>query len=149
MIAFVVSVNGQQVGTYGIGDSGVVSAHVTWVGRPPDDPGDLSLSVGGLDSRTDEQVRWPDPPEIKIGDSITIRVIETNTVDTPIDRRTPAQMREEERVFLAEMEAERQDRFMEAGQPLPESSDPDLSQRRVRRDLDDELPPFAAPWEQP
>jgi hypothetical protein len=126
MIAFVVSVNGQRVGTIGIGDSGVLGAHVSWVGRPGE-PGDLSLSVGGLDSRTDEHIRWPEPPEITVGDTVTIQVVETDAVDPPTDRKTPAQLREEEREFLTEMEAEHQ--------------------ARLRQKIDEELPPLRAPWE--
>jgi hypothetical protein len=126
MIAFVVSVNGQRVATIGVGDSGVLSAIVRWAGRAGE-AGDLGLDIGGLDTRTDEHIRWPDPPEIKVGDTITIQVIETDTVDTPTDRKTSAQLREEEREFLTEMEAKHQD--------------------RVRRKIDEELPPFRAPWE--
>jgi hypothetical protein len=32
MIAFVVSVNGQRVSTIGVGNSGVLGAHVSWTG---------------------------------------------------------------------------------------------------------------------
>ncbi|MBN9517644.1 hypothetical protein J0H58_03850 [bacterium] len=126
MIAFVVSVNGQRVGTIGIGDSGVLTAHMTWVGRPGE-AGDLDLGIGGLDSRTDEHLRWPDPPEIRVGDTVTIQVIETEAVDPPTDRKTPAQLREEERQFLTKMEAGRQD--------------------RMRQKLDEELPPYGRPRE--
>ena len=126
MIAFVISVNGQRIGTIGVGDSGVLGAHVSWSGHSGE-PGNLDLGIGGLDSRTDEHIRWPDPPEIKVGDTITIQVIETDTVDTPTDRKTPAQLREEEREFLTAMEAEHQE--------------------RIRRKIDEELPPFRAPWE--
>lgn len=126
MIAFVISLNGQQVGTIGVGDSGVLSAHVTWTGRP-EEPGDLDLGIGGLDTRTDEHIRWPRPPEIKVGDTVTIQVIEADTVDAPTDRKTPAQLREEERAFLTEMEAEHQ--------------------ARILRKIDEELPPFGVPWE--
>jgi hypothetical protein len=109
-----------------LGDSGVLGAHVSWVGRPGQ-PGDLSLSVGGLDTRTDEHLRWPDAPEIKVGDAITIQVIETDTVEEPTERKTPAQLIEDEKAFRAEIEANRQSR---------------LAAR-----ADDELPPFRAPWE--
>ena len=126
MIAFVVSVNGHRICTIGIGDSGVLNTIVGWSGRTGE-PGDLRLSIGGLDTHTDEHVRWPDPPDIEVGDTVTIQVIETDTVDAPTDRKTPAQLREEERAFLTEMEAEHQD--------------------RIRRKIDEELPPFRAPWE--
>jgi hypothetical protein len=126
MIALVVSVNGQRVGTIGVGESGVVSAHVSWSGHSGEQ-GNLDLGIGGLDSRTDEHIRWPQPPEIKVGDTITIQVIETDTVDTPTDRKTPAQLRQEEEEFLTEMEREHQ--------------------ARLDRKIDEELPPLRAPWE--
>jgi hypothetical protein len=126
MIAFIIFRNGQQVATIGVGDSGVLSAHVTWTGRAGE-PGDLRLGIGGLNTRTDEHIRWPHPQEMKVGDTVTIQVIEALTVDTPTDRKTPAQLREEERVFLTEMEAKHQ--------------------ARHRRITDEELPPFGAPWE--
>ena len=126
MIAFVVSVNGQRVGTIGVGDNGVLGAHVSWSGHSGE-PGNLNLGFGGLDSGTDEHIRWPDPPKIKVGDTITIQVIETVTVDMPTDRKTPAQLCKEEEEFLTEMEREHQ--------------------ARVFRKIDEELPPFRAPWE--
>ena len=87
MIAFVVSLNGERVCTIGIGDRGVLGAHVSWSGRPGG-AGDLWLSYGGLDSRTDEHVKWADPPEIMVGDTIAIQVIETDGVDPPAERET-------------------------------------------------------------
>src|SRR5262245_26342886 len=131
MIAFVVSVNGVRVGTIGIGDSGVLGAHVSWVGRP-DEPGDLSLSVGGLDTRTDEHIRWPDPPEIKVGDTVTIQVVETDAVDPPTERKTPAQLIEDEKQFLAEMEASRQARLTAATDTI-EGGNASPPPRRVPR----------------
>jgi hypothetical protein len=126
MIAFVVSVNGQRVGTIGIGDNGVLDTIVCWSGRIGE-PGDLRISFGGLDNTTDEHVRWPDPPKIKVGDTVTVQVVETDSVDTPTDRKTPAQLRQEEEEFLNEMEREHQ--------------------ARVHRKIDEELPPLRAPWE--
>ncbi|MEO2092293.1 MAG: hypothetical protein ABGY75_22795, partial [Gemmataceae bacterium] len=109
MIAFVVSVNGQRVATIGVGDSGVLTAIVRWSGRAGES-GDLGLDIGGLDSRTDEHISWPDPPEINVGATITVQVVETDAVDEPTDRKTPAQLRQEEEEFLTEMEREHQAR---------------------------------------
>jgi hypothetical protein len=147
MIAFAISVNGQSVGTIGIGDCGVLTAHVTWSALAGE-PGDLRVSFGGLDTRSDEHVHWPNPPDIRVGDTVTIQVVDTDAVDPPTERKTPAQLREDERTFLAEMEAEHQARLAAEGVP-GENSDPQRAPpvRRVRRDPDDELPPLAAPWE--
>jgi hypothetical protein len=94
MIAFVVSVNGKRVGTIGVGDSGVLGAHLSWFMRP-DKPGKGKLSLGGLDSNTNEHLDWParlkpDWPgrlKIKVGDTVTVQVIETEEVDMPTQRR--------------------------------------------------------------
>jgi hypothetical protein len=114
MIAFVVSVNGHRVRTIGIGDSGVLSAIVSWTVHPGE-PGDLRLSFGGLDTRTDEHIRWPDPPEIKVGDTVTIQVVEMDAVDRETERKTPAQLIEDEKAFLAEMKASHQARLADDG----------------------------------
>ena len=58
---------------------------------------------------------------------LPIQVVETDAVDTPTDRKTPAQLRQEEEEFLTEMEREHQ--------------------ARVRQKIDEELTPFRAPWE--
>ena len=126
MIAFVVSVNGQRVGSIGVGDNGVLDTIVCWSGRTGE-LGDLRLSLGGLDSSTNEHIRWPDPPEIKVGDTVSAQIIDTDKVDTPIDRKTPAQLREEEEIFLTDWEKKHQE--------------------DLRRKIDEELPPFRAPWE--
>jgi hypothetical protein len=148
MIAFVVSVNGQRVCTIGVGDSGVLGAHVSWVGRPGE-AGDLDLGVGGLDSHTDEHIGWPDPPEIKVGDTVSIQVIETDTVDPPTERKTPAQLVEDEKVFLAEMEAGHQARLAGEGERTEDNEEEPRQPptRRLARNIDEELPPFRAPWE--
>jgi hypothetical protein len=148
MIAFVVAVNGQRVCTIGLGDTGVLVAHVSW-SRLPGEPGDLRLSFGGLDTRTDEHFRWPEPPDIKVGDTVTIQVVETDSVDRPTERKTPAQLIEDEKAFLAEMEASHRARLFAEGEQT-EGNDEELCEpptRSVARRIDEELPPFRAPWE--
>jgi hypothetical protein len=108
MIAFVVSVNGQRVSTIGVGDNGLLDATVYWSGRPPRQPDDLQLSFGGIDSSTDEHVRWPWPPQIKVGDTVSFEVVETDVVDPPRERKTPAQIAEDDRALRAKLAASRQ-----------------------------------------
>ena len=148
MIAFVVSVNGQRVCTIGVGDSGVLGAHVSWSGLQGD-TGHLDLGLGGLDSNTDEHIRWPDPPEIKVGDTVTVQVIETDTVDRPTERKTPAQLIEDEKAFLAEMNASHQARLVAEGRSTEGNGEVlhEPPHRNVACRIDDELPPFRAPWE--
>jgi hypothetical protein len=87
MKAFVVHLNGQPFVTAGVGHDGVLTTNIVWVGGAPPRPaeGRLHLQVGGLDSRTGEHLRWS-VPEIRVGDEITIKIIETDQV-TPEDSR--------------------------------------------------------------
>jgi len=56
-------------------------------GGEPSAERELLLDVGGLVTATEENVDWARVP-LKIGDSITIDVIDTSTVDEPKKRRT-------------------------------------------------------------
>jgi hypothetical protein len=87
MKAFKVFLNGEQIRTAGIGPHGVLSAIVNWVGGGLDraDEGHFHMHLGGLDCRTDEHVRWP-VPELKVGDEISILIVETNEVDAESER---------------------------------------------------------------
>lgn len=80
MIALQVSVDGVHVCTSGIGDDGVLTTGVTWVGSGGE--GSHDLHIGGLDSRTDEHVQWEAPP-VGVGSTVQIRVIESATADPP------------------------------------------------------------------
>ena len=81
MRAFVVSVNGKDLCTAGIGAKGVLSSHVTWTGR--EGSGGFHMHVGGLNSETNDHVAWP-VKEIGVGDEIVTRIIETEVVDDPV-----------------------------------------------------------------
>lgn len=89
MIAFEISVNGDQVCTAGVEDFGVLTAIVSWVRRRPEKSRDgktieeeLSAEVGSLNS-LDEHLTWLSQA-LKVGDSITIRVVDLDKVDDPI-----------------------------------------------------------------
>jgi hypothetical protein len=87
MKAFEVYVNGERVCTAGIGPDGVLSAILSWVGsgRRGGPDGHLDFSVGGLDSRTDEYVRWA-VPELRVGDEVSVLVVEAEQVDPEQER---------------------------------------------------------------
>ncbi len=89
MKAFIIHLNGKRLWTVGIGPSGVLTTDVTWVGGIPKrtDEGDLIFHVGGLDSRTDEHVKW-NVPELKVGDKVTVKIVETDKVDPESKRYT-------------------------------------------------------------
>jgi hypothetical protein len=81
--AFVVLVNGERLCTAGIGGNGVLTTIVSWVGRGR--RGHFHMHVGGLDSRTDQHIRW-EVPAVRVGDEITVRVVEAGAVDPPAER---------------------------------------------------------------
>ena len=87
MRAFKVYLNGKRLCVAGIGDDGVLSAHVTSVvGRGRDE---LWLHVGGLISPKDEHVRWQQHRWLREGDEVRIKVVETGVVDKPRKRYRP------------------------------------------------------------
>jgi hypothetical protein len=90
MIAFEVYLNGKKLCLAGVGNNGVLAAITDYVtGTRPDR---LHLHVGGLLSSKDEHVRWRDA-KLNLGDEITIRIVETISVDRPRERkrRNPAE----------------------------------------------------------
>jgi hypothetical protein len=84
MIAFEVFINGHRVCLAGVGNDGVLNAIVTWVERK-DCEGEIFLSVGGLDCKTDESLRW-NVPSIGVGAEILVKVVEADSVDRPDQR---------------------------------------------------------------
>lgn len=83
MLAFEISVNGTIVCVAGAGPKHrVISSIVSWTRRDPDQ---ISLHVGGV-PQSDQHLTW-NTPKISIGDEITIRIVETDTVDEPDDIR--------------------------------------------------------------
>jgi hypothetical protein len=93
MPVFHVYLNGKKVSTAGVGEIGVLSAHISWVRRKSDTlakksdslEDELTLHVGGLISPAQEHVRWLDR-DLKIGDEIRIVVAEDTKVDRPRSR---------------------------------------------------------------
>jgi hypothetical protein len=99
MIAFEITANGEKVCTAGVGKHGVLSAILSWVGR--DAPveavnsgrqwpaEELKLEVGGLVGNAKdghENLKWMSG-DLRPGDVITIRVLETDTADQPRVRK--------------------------------------------------------------
>ena len=78
MKAFVVSVNGKRVCVAGVANIGVLDVHTVWCRT--DSSETLELAIGGMDSTTDEQLEW-DAPAIDVGDQITIKVVDVDSVD--------------------------------------------------------------------
>ena len=104
MRAFRVWINDGAPVTAGADDLGVLSFIVSAVGalgprahRPSDEPESLKVHLGGLTSRgndaADEHVDWLPETPLKIGDRITLEILETDSPD-PIDHAELAIRRE-------------------------------------------------------
>jgi flagellar basal body L-ring protein FlgH len=104
MIALQVKLNGKRVCTAGAEDLSVLSTTVTAVGplgtqtlpARPREEAEIHYSVRGLTGRqnqaTDEHLLWQPLTHLKVGDVITIKVLETERADAPsssqpVDRR--------------------------------------------------------------
>jgi hypothetical protein len=103
MIALKISHNGNPVCLAGVGDLGVVMSNVTWVhslnyrteeGKTTEHT-ELSLHVGGLHTPTNEHRSWA-VPEIKVGDSVTIEIVEADEVDAYTASREGGEKRDPE-----------------------------------------------------
>jgi hypothetical protein len=91
---FRVYLNGKRLTTAGVGELGVLSAHVTWVRRKGEHTAtkklnsveeELTLQVGGLIIPSQEHVWWQNR-KLKVGDEVRIRVVENGPVDKPTKR---------------------------------------------------------------
>jgi hypothetical protein len=113
MPVFHVYLNGKKVSTAGVGDLGVLSAHVTWVRRnvarasekkPNRVEEELTLYVGGLISPAEEHVRWLDR-DLKVGDEVRITIAEDAKVDRPRsrERRDRAKELRSQKRYVREM----------------------------------------------
>ncbi len=88
MICFEVHINGQKICLAGIGNDGVLSVMTTFTASCESQRTDFR--VGGLikvDSETQQQVEWLDR-ELKVGDDVTIKIVEAETYDAPMNGRT-------------------------------------------------------------
>jgi hypothetical protein len=95
VIAFSVKLNGKSLGTAGTSDASVLSAIISAVGKLGSDSRGakgndhtfyIEFTLGGLTSRaepkTDEHLTWIREP-LKIGDSVTIQVLEAAEASAP------------------------------------------------------------------
>jgi hypothetical protein len=91
MIAYQITINGKIVATAGL-QQGVVSAIANWVYIPSDDATDpktdwhAGFSLGALDNITKAHLKWI-LCDVGVGDEISIKLIETDTVDEPTERK--------------------------------------------------------------
>ena len=88
MRAFDVYFNGQKACAAGVAD-GVVSIIVNSVSHRGDQ--DLHFNVVGLVSGADEYVCWTRQKELRVGDKIQIEVVDTGSIDEPMQRSGSAE----------------------------------------------------------
>ena len=110
MIAFEIHLNGEKLCVAGIGERGVLSQHLTWVGRKPKpdadkefEPKKPDLSVGGLVN--DEHVRWIKQRTLGVGDEVVIKIIEIEVADEPTHRERSESDEERARKVRAGLDA--------------------------------------------
>lgn len=90
MIAFDVLVNGKPLYTIGAGDFGLLSANVqferiqTKSGRIHERTFVAGKALHGIDTTHSD---WPEGM-LKVGDEVTVRVVETGSYDPPVTRTT-------------------------------------------------------------
>jgi hypothetical protein len=108
MTAIEVHVNGKKQCIAGIARDGVVSAILSWVGRGNEYPElpreDVSLRVGGLDSKRDEHVDWL-TREMGVGDEIVLRIVDVRKPDPPRkgSRRSAGGTRRRQKAYARRM----------------------------------------------
>ncbi len=92
MIAFEIYLNDHKMCRAGIGDSGVLSAIVTWAATTRSTgtrDESLFLNVGGLINPESKHVSWINQKGLAVGDKIQINIVEADSVDEH-QRREPA-----------------------------------------------------------
>ena len=83
MLAYEVFLNGDRLCVSGIEGDGVMNAMLSYgKGKRVDH---LHLTVGGLANITEETLQWV-CADLKLGDEITINVIDAASVDEPLTR---------------------------------------------------------------
>ncbi|RZA33692.1 MAG: hypothetical protein EOP92_19550 [Lysobacteraceae bacterium] len=112
MYALKVRINDEAPVIAGADDLGVLNAAISCVGklgtgsRPvrEDESADLFMTVGGLTSRAsdvpDEHLNWVSQRPLKIGDVISVEVLDTPKADAPIGGREAEKRQHDEREYF-------------------------------------------------
>lgn len=112
MHALRVRINDEAPVIAGADDLGVLNATVTCVGklgsgsrsRHEDEPANLFITVGGLTSRAstlpDEHLNWISQRPLRIGDVISVEILNTLDADAPIRGEEAKKMKHDEREYF-------------------------------------------------
>jgi hypothetical protein len=84
MPAFVININGRKACAVALNGENTGTINITWIGDQKDDEGLIYFHVGATDE--DQNLRWS-VPELKIGDEVTIKIIEASVGDPPTSRK--------------------------------------------------------------
>jgi len=102
VVALEILVNGHHIRTVTVGEVGMLNTDIMWhctPGRSGVFEEECRVMITGLAGIDGDSVHWPDVP-CKVGDSITVRIVNTESPgDAP-----------ESRMTMAELEAARQSR---------------------------------------
>ena len=89
MICFDLFVNGEKLGRAGHEDIAVLTCMMVYV-RPNEPADSLYTSLGGLyvdASQNSIHSEWIDQLALKVGDEITVRIVESDVADRPAKER--------------------------------------------------------------
>ena len=112
MFAFKVRINDQKPVVGGSDDLGVLSAILTATGKlganscPRRDDGthEFTFRLGGLTSRpkgvVDEHLDWLTHDELKLGDTITVEIVQTDHPDPVVSGKEAEQRQDDEREYF-------------------------------------------------
>jgi len=112
MYALKVRINDEAPIIAGADDLGVLNATVSCVGtlgsssRPirENEPADLFITVGGLTSRAsdvpDEHLNWVSQKPLRIGDLISVEVLDAPSADAPISGKEAEKRKHDEREYF-------------------------------------------------
>lgn len=112
MYALKIRINDEAPIIAGADDLSVLNAIVTCSGklgsasRPmrEDEPADLFISVGGLTARAsdipDEHLNWISQKKLRIGDLISLELLDTPSVDAPISGKEAEKRKQDEREYF-------------------------------------------------
>jgi len=120
MICFDISLNGERLCIAGKKEATVLTSMLHLL-KDKEFGEEVALEVGGMYERasgTAAHPKWIDHLPLKVGDEITIRIVESATADEPMEERivTPEWKRDEERDYFQSVKAK-----FESEQKDPES----------------------------
>lgn len=104
MLAFEVYLNDTQLCTAGVDADGVLTSILSWIKRSDPPSGECELEVGGLESSSQEHLRWVACP-VSCGQEIRIKIRDADSVDEAPYRRAinPEDNVEKQKKYVLDM----------------------------------------------